>query len=88
MSRLRCVRRRRSPASADCDRRAAGGRPRRSGSVLMEYLIVNLAVAVPLLILWHEGIFNASEGKWTGYLGLGIQAMYQRVMSGIALPIP
>ena len=80
MSRLRCARPRRPPTIPAVDRR--------SGSVLMEYLVVNLAVAVPLLILWHEGIFNASEGKWTGYLGLGIQAMYQRVMSGIALPIP
>lgn len=80
MSRLRCARPRRSPTVHAGDRR--------SGSVLMEYLVVNLAVAVPLLILWHEGIFNTSKNEWTGYLGLGIQAMYQRVMSGIALPIP
>lgn len=59
-----------------------------SGSVLMEYLVVNLAIAVPLLILWHKGIYDGTEGKWTGDLGLGIQAMYQRVMSGVALPIP
>lgn len=59
-----------------------------SGSVLMEYLVVNLAVAVPLLILWHKGIYDSEEGKWIGDLGLGIQAMYQRVMSGIALPVP
>ena len=59
-----------------------------SGSVLMEYLVVNLAIAVPLLILWHKGIYDSVEGKWIGDFGLGIQAMYQRVMSGVALPIP
>ena len=59
-----------------------------SGSVLMEYLVVNLAVAVPLLILWHKGIYDYAKGEWIGDLGLGIQAMYQRVMSGVALPLP
>ena len=59
-----------------------------SGSVLMEYLVVNLAIAVPLLILWHKGIYDCTTGEWIGDLGLGVQAMYQRVMSGVALPIP
>ena len=58
------------------------------GSVLMEYLIVNLAIAVPLLLLWHEGIYDFSTGEWKGEFGLGLQAMFQRVLSGIALPIP
>ena len=58
------------------------------GSVLMEYLIVNLAIAVPILLLWHEGIYDFSAGEWKGDLGLGIQAMFQRVLSGIALPVP
>lgn len=59
-----------------------------SGSVLMEYLVVNLAIAVPLLILWHEGIYDYTTGQWRGEIGLGIQSVYQRVMSGIALPLP
>lgn len=59
-----------------------------SGSVLMEYLVVNLAIAVPLLILWHEGIYDYTTGQWRGEIGFGIQSMYQRVMSGIALPLP
>ena len=54
----------------------------------MEYLIVNLAIAVPLLLLWHEGIYDFSTGEWKGEFGLGLQAMFQRVLSGIALPIP
>ncbi len=58
------------------------------GSVLMEYVIVNLAIAVPLLLLWHKGIFDPLKNEWVGELGLGIQAMFQRVLSGIALPIP
>lgn len=60
----------------------------RHGSVLMEYLVVNLAIAIPLLILWHKGIFNMQEGRWVGEFGLGIQSMYQRVLSAIALPVP
>lgn len=59
-----------------------------SGSVLMEYLVVNLAVAVPLLILWHKGIYDYTTGEWIGEMGLGIQAMYQRIMSGVAIPLP
>lgn len=58
------------------------------GSVLMEYVIVNLAIAVPLLLLWHKGVFDPSKNEWVGELGLGIQSMFQRVLSGIALPIP
>ena len=54
----------------------------------MEYVIVNLAIAVPLLLLWHKGIFDPLKNEWVGELGLGIQAMFQRVLSGIALPIP
>jgi len=58
------------------------------GSVLMEYVIVNLAIAVPLLLMWHTSIFDYSKNEWVGEFGLGIQAMFQRVLSGIALPIP
>ena len=58
------------------------------GSVLMEYLVVNLFIAVPLLELWHVWIFDAGLNQWVGDLGTGIQAMFQRVLAGIALPVP
>ena len=60
------------------------------GSVLMEYLVVNLAVAVPIVMFWHLEMFNLSENKWEreDRVGTRIQWMFQRVSSGIALPIP
>ncbi len=54
----------------------------------MEYLVVNLFIAVPLLTLWHTQIFDAATNQWIGDLGTGVQAMFQRVLAGIALPIP
>ena len=59
-----------------------------SGSVLMEYVVVNLAIAVPLVCFWQQEIFNPSTNEWVGTVGKGIQSMFQRVSSGIALPIP
>lgn len=58
------------------------------GSVLMEYVVVNLAIAVPLLLMWHLEIYDFATNKWVGEFGLGLQAMFQRVLNGIALPIP
>lgn len=58
------------------------------GSVLMEYVVVNLAIAVPLVLFWQQEIFDPSKNEWTGTVWKGIQAMFQRVQSGIALPIP
>ena len=58
------------------------------GSVLMEYVVVVLAIAVPMFVLWHTEIYNAAEGKYVGYVGLSLQSMFQRVLSMIALPIP
>ncbi len=58
------------------------------GSVLMEYVVVNLAIAVPLLLMWYLGVYNFATGEWVGDLGVGIKAMFQRVLNGIALPIP
>ena len=54
----------------------------------MEYMIVNIWIAVPLLLLWHTEIFDSSKNEWVGELGREIIAMFQRVLSGIALPIP
>ena len=58
------------------------------GSILMEYVIVNCAIAVPLLLLWHNAIYDFSKSEWVGEFGLGVQAMFQRVLGGIGLPIP
>lgn len=61
---------------------------RERGSVLMEYVIVNILIAVPLILMWHTEIYDYATGEWKDDFGSGIQAMFQRVLSGIALPIP
>lgn len=72
-------------------RRPARPRAARRGAVLMEYVLVNVLIALPLLVLWHTEIFNFTDNKWQDKdlkLGIGIQAAFQRTLSGIALPIP
>ena len=54
----------------------------------MEYLVVCVMLAVPLMLFLRTPFYNASEGKYIGEIGLGLQAMFQRVLGGIALPIP
>ena len=60
----------------------------RGGSILMEYLVVCVMLAVPLMLFLRTQFYNASTGQYLGELGLGLQAMFQRVLGGIALPIP
>lgn len=64
-------------------RRKNGGR----GSVLMEYAVLCGAVMLLVEFIWHEGLYSPSEG-WTGMLGTPIESYYQRVLGGIALPVP
>lgn len=59
-----------------------------SGSVLMEYVVINLAIAMPILFFWHTSVFNPSENRWVGRFGKGIQSAFQKVSSGVGLPIP
>lgn len=54
----------------------------------MEYLVVCAMLAVPLMLLLHKQFFDASTGEYVGEIGLGLQSMFQRVLGGIALPIP
>ena len=58
------------------------------GSFLMEYLVVCAMLAVPLMLLLHKQFFDVSTGEYVGEIGLGLQSMFQRVLGGIALPIP
>lgn len=56
------------------------------GSVIMEYVILIVLVAVPIFLIWH-GMYDFSSGEFSG-IGLEIQGFFQRIMSGIALPVP
>ncbi|MCR4573905.1 MAG: hypothetical protein K5787_09075 [Lentisphaeria bacterium] len=64
------------------------------GSIMMEYIIVTFLTAVPIFLIWHgadalgyPGIYDMSTGKLKG-TGLEIQAFFQQVMAGIAMPLP
>lgn len=55
------------------------------GSVMMEYVIV-LLVFICLLLAWTSSVYSHQNGF--GSLGQEIIDMYQRIMSGISLPVP
>ena len=64
------------------------------GSIMMEYIIVTLLAAIPVFLVWHgaealgyPGVYDMSTGQLKG-TGLEIQAFFQQVMAGIALPLP
>ena len=69
------------------------------GGVLMEYVIIMLAVCLPLLGVVHVG-FNPTGGEVVfdptgsgagtnfGVLGNAFVDWYQRIVCGIALPMP
>ncbi|MBQ7252072.1 MAG: hypothetical protein IJS32_05665 [Kiritimatiellae bacterium] len=60
---------------------------RNRGSVLMEYVVLCGAVMLLIDFIWRMGLYNPTEG-WDTILGRPIEAYYQRVLGGIALPIP
>ena len=64
------------------------------GSIMMEYVIVTLLAAVPIYLVWHgaealgyPGVYDLSTGQLKG-TGLEIQAFFQQVFAGIAMPLP
>ena len=59
-----------------------------SGSVLMEYLVVTMAIGVVMVVVWHTQIYDSAKGEYVGQFGLGLKAMFQRVLGYVALPIP
>ena len=54
----------------------------------MEYLVVTMAIGVAMVIVWHTQIYNSATGEYVGQFGLGLKAMFQRVLGHVALPIP
>lgn len=57
------------------------------GSVLMEYVVLCGAIMVLVDVVWRFGLYSPSAG-WNGLFGAPIELYYQRVLGGIALPIP
>ena len=69
----------------------------RKGSILMEYLIIQVFVAGALMLAMScEGSFNGVncfgfyshlKGDFVG-LGLKVKEFHQRIIGGLSLPIP
>lgn len=58
-----------------------------TGSVLMEYMVLSCFTALVLIGTWHSALYNADEG-WTGTMGRGLVNAQQRILGGIAMPVP
>lgn len=80
------------------------------GSVLMEYLILNMLIGTPLIVFMHLGFYNLNDGftkigsgedRYDKSVfvfsseplrvttpGIQIKHYYQRILTGIGLPIP
>lgn len=56
-----------------------------AGAVMLEYVIILLVLSC-LLLAWSSSIYSAETDF--GVLGQEIIQMYQRVVSGISLPVP
>lgn len=58
----------------------------RTGSVMMEYVIVVSAVSLAVVVFMNVAFYNVATGF--GPLGQEIVAFFQRLQGGLALPIP
>ena len=65
-------------------RRAVSGN---KGSVLMEYVVLCCFTALVIVAAWHLDLYNADEG-WTGTMGRALVDSQQRLLEGIAMPVP
>ena len=57
------------------------------GSVIMEYLIVQVLVACALAIFMHDQFFQVEYGRFVG-VGQKIQRYYECIFGGLSLPVP
>ena len=59
----------------------------RRGSVMMEYLIVQVLVAGLLAYTMHKEFFQVENGTFVGF-GNDLKEHYQRILGGLSLPVP
>lgn len=59
----------------------------RRGSILMEYMIIQVLVACLLILTLNYTFYNWASGEYVG-TGLRIKYFYQRVLGGLSLPVP
>ena len=59
----------------------------RRGSVLMEYVLVQVLVACLLMAVMNALFYNWGTAEF-GPVGMGIKYFYQRLLGGFSLPVP
>ena len=59
----------------------------RRGSVLMEYVLVQVLVACALMLFMNEWFYNWRTGSFVN-TGLEVKYFYQRLLGGLSLPVP
>ena len=57
------------------------------GSILMEYLVVQVLVACLLMLVMNELFYNWGTAQF-GPGGMAIKYFYQRLLGGLSLPVP
>ena len=59
----------------------------RRGSVLMEYVLVQVLVACLLMAVMNALFYNWGTAEF-GPAGMGIKYFYHRLLGGFSLPVP
>ena len=59
----------------------------RKGSILMEYLLLQVLVACLLMVIMNELFYNWGTAKF-GPAGMAVKYFYQRLLGGLSLPVP
>lgn len=59
----------------------------RRGSILMEYVLVQVFVACALMLFMNKWFYNWATGSF-GPTGLQVKYFYQRLLGGLSLPVP
>lgn len=53
----------------------------------MEYVVLCCCTMAAIVLVWRTELYDYDKG-WTGHFGTGLVNYHQRVLGGIALPIP
>ena len=57
------------------------------GSILMEYVLIQMLVACLLMLVMNELFYNWGTAEF-GPAGAGVKYFYQRLLGGLSLPVP
>ena len=57
------------------------------GSILLEYVLIQMLVACLLMLVMNELFYNWGTAEF-GPAGAGVKYFYQRLLGGLSLPVP